>query len=163
MAPREPSPKEHQWLQRQIQTLLQQDSADKARQEKIKVIQARIAAIGTELERIQTEIARIEGPDKERLAAARLERLDVYVAFFQNLKQEQRTLEELYAPVKTRLSSPLRRNRSKTLSFHRWKQIWINGLKRGSVLFDQRKTIPYGTMQASGMPLHESSGRPGPR
>jgi ABC-type cobalamin/Fe3+-siderophores transport system ATPase subunit len=140
-----------QWLQRQIQTLLQQDSADKARQEKIKVIQARITAIGTELERVQTEIARIEGPDKERLVAARQERLDVYVAFFQNLKQEQRTLEELYAPVKTRLSSTSASEQEQDLEFSiRWEADMNKWLERGSVLFDQRKTIPYGTMQDLG-------------
>ena len=140
-----------QWLQRQIQALLQQDSADKARQEKIKVIQTRVAAIDTEIERVQVEIARIEGPDKERLAAARQERLDAYVAFFQNLKQEQHTLEELYAPVKARLGSTSTLEQEQDLQFSiRWEADLEKWLERGSVLFDQRKAIPYGTMQDLG-------------
>jgi hypothetical protein len=140
-----------QWLQPQIKALLQRDSADKARQEKIKLIQTRIAAIGTEIERIQVEIARIEGPHKERMAAARVERLEVYVAFFQNLKQEQRTLEELYAPVKTGLSSTSTSAQEQDLEFSiRWEADLDKWLERGSVLFDHRKTIPYGTMQDLG-------------
>jgi energy-coupling factor transporter ATP-binding protein EcfA2 len=135
-----------QWLQRQIQTLLQKDSADKARQEKIKAIQMRLAAIITEIERVQAEIARIEGPDKQRLAAARQERLDTYVAFFRNLEEEQRTLKELYAPVSARLTSTS--NSEQELQFSiRWEVDLKKWLERGAVLFDQRKTLPYGTMQ----------------
>jgi energy-coupling factor transporter ATP-binding protein EcfA2 len=136
------------WLQQHIQALLRLESADKARQEKIKGIQTRIAAIGTEIERIQTEIARIEGPEKERLVAARQERLDAYAAFFQNLKLEQHTLEELYAPVRARLTSESASEQEHDLEFSiRWEAEVDKWLKRGSVLFDQRKVIPYGTLQ----------------
>ena len=70
------------WLQGQIKALVELDSADKARQQRFKVIQTRIAAIGVEIQRVQTEIARIEGPDKERQKAAHQERLNAHVAFF---------------------------------------------------------------------------------
>lgn len=139
------------WLQLQIQALLQRDSADKARQEKIKVVQTRIAAIGREIERIQAEISRIEGPAKERLVAARGERSAAYVAFFNNMKQEQQTLEELYAPVKNRLSSESASEQEQDLEFSiRWEADLKKWLERGSALFDQRKTIPYSTMQGLG-------------
>lgn len=139
------------WLQTQISALEKLDSADKARQEKIKIIQTRIAAIGTEIERIQAEIARIEGPDKARLAAARQERLDTYVAFFQNLKQEQQAMEELYGPVKTTLSSGSASEQEQDLEFSiRWEADLERWLERGSPLFDQRKTMPYGTMHGLG-------------
>jgi len=135
-------------LQSQIQTLVQRDSADKARQQKFKVVQTRIAAIAVEIQRVQAEIARIEGPDKERQAAAHQERLDAYVAFFQNLKREQQTLEELYAPVGGRLRNESATKQEQDLEFSiRWEADLDKWLERGSVLFDQRKTIPYGTMQ----------------
>jgi len=139
------------WLQRQIQTLSERESADKARQEKVKVIQTRLAAIATEIERIQAEITQIEGPGKERLEQAHRERIEAYVAFFQNLKREHQTLEELYAPVKTKLASSSASEQEEELAFSiRWDANLDKWLERGSVLFDQRKTIPYGTMQDLG-------------
>ena len=50
------------WLNAQIKALVEKESADKARQERIRVLQTRIAAIGSELDRINAEIAQIEGP-----------------------------------------------------------------------------------------------------
>ena len=47
------------WLQNALEVLLKQESADKARQEKIRVIHSRIAAITTEIDRIKAEISRI--------------------------------------------------------------------------------------------------------
>jgi ABC-type lipoprotein export system ATPase subunit len=135
-----------QWLQHQIRALLQRDSADKARQEKIKAIQTRLAAIATEIERVRDEIARIEGPDMLRLAAARQERRDTYAAFFRNLEEEQRTLKELYAPVSGRLTSTSDSEQELQFSI-RWEVDLKKWLDRGAVLFDQRKTIAYGTMQ----------------
>ena len=135
-------------LQIQIDALLKLDSADKARQEKIKGIQNRIAAIGIELERVEAEIKRIEGPDKERQTAAHEDRLKAYVAFFENMKHEQETLEELYAPVNTKLSSESASEQEQALEFSiRWEADLNKWLERGGALFDQRKTIPYGTMQ----------------
>jgi len=64
-----------QWLLAQIKALTVKESADEARQERIKAIQTRIAAIGTEIKRIEGEITQIEGPEKKRMAAAYQERL----------------------------------------------------------------------------------------
>jgi DNA repair exonuclease SbcCD ATPase subunit len=125
---------------------LQKDSADKARQQKIKTIQTRLAAIATEIERVQAEIVRIEGPDKQRLTAARQERLEAYIAFFRNLEEEQRTLKDLYAPVSARLTSNSYSEQELQFSI-RWDVDLRKWLDRGAVLFDQRKAIPYGTMQ----------------
>jgi len=139
------------WLQLQIQTLSERESADKARQEKTRVIQTRLAAIAAEIERIQAEISQIEGPGRERLGQAHRERIDAYVAFFQNLKREQQTLEELYAPVRAKLTSTSASEQEQDLEFSiRWDASLDEWLERGSVLFDQRKTIPYGTMQDLG-------------
>ena len=138
-------------LQAQIEELMKRESADKARQERIKAIQTRIAAIDTEIERILKEIAQIEGPEKERIAAARQERLESYIAFFENLKREQQTLEELYAPVTAKLKSETSSRQEQDLEFSiRWVADLDKWLERGGVLFDQRRAIPYGTVQGLG-------------
>ena len=136
------------WLQKQIEELQKRESADKARQDRIKTIQSRIAAIDTETERIGKEIEQIEGPEKERIVAARQERLDVYVAYFANLSYEQDTLEELYAPVSARLAGEAAAEQEQDLEFSiRWEANLDDWLERGGALFDQRRAIPYGTME----------------
>ena len=135
------------WLQKQIDELEKRESADKARHERIKAIQSRIAGIDTETERIGGEIVQIEGPEKERIAAARQERLDGYTAYFANLSDEQETLEELYAPVSARLSGEAAAEQEQDLEFSiRWEANVDEWLDRGGALFDQRRAIPYGTM-----------------
>jgi recombinational DNA repair ATPase RecF len=54
------------WLEQQIKTLMERDTADKARQQRIKTIQTRVSAIATELERLNVEITQIKGPDRAR-------------------------------------------------------------------------------------------------
>ena len=139
------------WLKAQIKALVERETADKARQERIRVLQTRIAAIGTERERVEAEIAQIEGPDKERMAAAYDERLEAYIAYFRSLKDEQDTLEQLYAPVKAHLASATAAPPEQELEFSiRWEADLKTWLERGSVLFDQRRTLPYGTMRELG-------------
>jgi len=139
------------WLEQQIKALVDRDTADKAQQQRIKVIQGRISAIDTEAKRLEAEIAKIEGPDRERLKAAGDERLAAYVAYFENLKNEQTTLEELYAPVKAKLKDGTAKPQEQELEFSiRWEVDIANWLQRGGALFDQRTTIPYGTMQGLG-------------
>ena len=136
------------WLLAQINALTVKESADKARQERIKTIQTRIAAIGTEVKRLEGEIAQIEGPESKRMVAAYTERLDAYVGYFGILKQEHETLEELYAPVKKKLRTESVSQHSQDLEFSiRWEADLGKWLERGSALFDQRKTLPYGTFQ----------------
>ena len=136
------------WLQKQIEKLQKRDFADKARQDRIKAIQSRIAAIDTETVRIGKEIVQIEGPEKKRIAAARQERLDAYTAYFANLSHEQETLEELYAPVSARLAGEAAAEQEQDLEFStRWETNLDEWLERGGALFDQRRTIPYGTME----------------
>ena len=139
------------WLEGQITALVAGETADRARQRRIRVIQTRIAAIGTELERVKAEIAQIEGPEKTRMATAREERLEAYVAYFRNLKDEQNTLEHLYAPVKARLASATSAPPEQELEFSiRWEADVNTWVERGSVLFDQRRTLPYGTIHDLG-------------
>lgn len=139
------------WLNKRIEELQKAESADKARQNKIKTIQTRIAQIDTEVERVTKEIAQIEGPETERLKEAVNERLQAYVAYFANLKREQSTLEELYAPVSARLTDGTASRQEQDLEFSiRWEADVNAWLERGGVLFDQRRTIPYGTMHGLG-------------
>jgi hypothetical protein len=144
------------WIEKQIANLTAQESADKARQAKIREIQTRTSAINTEIERIEREIAKIGGPDKDRLQQAAKERLDAYVAFFENLTEEQKTLQELYGPVKARLSSESAAEQEQRLEFSiRWEADLPKWLERGGQLFDQRRTIPYGTMQELSEEAHK--------
>jgi energy-coupling factor transporter ATP-binding protein EcfA2 len=132
------------WLESQIKRLTETESADKARHERIKAIQTRIAAIGVEAKRIQEEVTQIEGPEKARMEAAYKERLDAYAGYFRVLQDEQKTLEDLYAPVKARLA--VESGSVQELEFSiRWQADLDAWLKRGSALFDQRRTLPYGT------------------
>lgn len=143
-------------LQKQIEILLKRESTDKARQERIKTIQARIAAIDTDIKRISAEIAYIEGHEKERMAAARQERLEAYAGVFENLKREQQTLEELYAPVSARLAADTSSQQEQELEFSiRWEADLEKWLERGVALFDQRRAIPYDTMQGLGDAAHK--------
>lgn len=137
------------WLLAQINALTAKESADKARQEKIKTIQIRVGAIGTEIKRLEGEIAQIEGPEKLRIAAAYRERLDAYLGYFRNLQVEHQTLAELYTPVNKRLASESTVPQEQDLEFSiRWEADLNKWLERGSTLFDQRRTLPYGTFQA---------------
>jgi energy-coupling factor transporter ATP-binding protein EcfA2 len=132
-------------LQTQIAALTGQETADKARQQRIQTIQERLAAIGTETKRLEGEIAQIEGPEKERIAAAHQERIDAYVGYFQNLKLEHQTLEELYKPVQKKLNAEGGDSQKQELQFSiRWEADVQKWLQDGALLLDQRKTLPYG-------------------
>jgi energy-coupling factor transporter ATP-binding protein EcfA2 len=133
-------------LQAQIKALTDLETADKARQEKVKSIQTRLASIATEIGRLEAEIKQLEGPSTERLNAARKERLVSYERYFTNLIAEQKTLEELYASVSS--SQKVGNEPDSKLEFSiRWEADLDKWLERGAALFDQRRTIPYGNMQ----------------
>ena len=135
-------------LQADIKALEARQTADKARQQKIKTAQTRIAAINSEIERITTEIGRIEGPEKQRMAAARDERRTAYVEYFSNLKREQDTLEGLYAPVTASLQAETASKHEQQLEFSiRWMANVESWIERGAALFDQRRNVPYGSME----------------
>ena len=136
------------WLQNTIAELEKRESADKARQTRVNEIQSRIAQIDTATRRIQAEIAGIEGPEKERMVALRRDRLDAYAAYFANLRVEQNTLEDLYAPVSARLAHEDTAAQEQDLEFSiRWEADLNAWLQRGATLFDQRTAIPYGTIE----------------
>jgi energy-coupling factor transporter ATP-binding protein EcfA2 len=138
------------WFEERIKKLTAEESADKTRQERIKVLQTRIATIATEIQRINQEIQQIEGPEAARLVAAKDERANAYIAYFENLAVEQRTLEELYKPAKQKLGIADGKNNQEIDFAIRWDADIEKWLSRGSVLFDQRRTLPYGTMQKMG-------------
>ncbi len=131
-------------LQNQIATLSKKESVDKARHERIKAIQTRLASIEVEIKRLQDEIG--EAPAiRDELKKVRQRRVNIYKAFFENLDDERKALESLYQPVHEKLAD---REHEQDLQFSiRW-EIDLDGwLARGGVLLDQRRTLPYGTMQ----------------
>ena len=137
-------------LNREIEALTKHETADKARQERTKQIQTRIAAINTDLERLEAEIKTIDTEERSRLANIQAQRLDTYVAFFENLKAEQAAMKALYEPIRDRLSEQALLE-GKELEFAiRWAANLPEWLERGSALFDQRRTLPYGTFEKLG-------------
>jgi hypothetical protein len=134
-------------LQVDIELLMKSETADKARQERTKQIQTRIAAINAEVERLEAEIENIDKVERPKIAKLAGKRLEAYVAYFENLGIEQETLEGLYEPVREQLSAQALL-RGKELEFAiRWSANMNNWLERGAVLFDQRRAIPYGTFE----------------
>lgn len=135
-------------FQKEIKNLETRQTADKARQKKIRNIHARVATINSETERITAEIFQIKGPEKKRAYKVQEELRVAYVSYFSNLKQEQKTLEKLYAPVTAELQSGNASKHEQKLEFSiRWVaniDIWI---KRGARLFDQRRKIPYDNIE----------------
>ena len=139
------------WLRVQLEELEMRESADKVRNARINEIHSRMTAIDAETQRIGKEIDQIEGPEKERIVAVRRERLNAYAAYFANLRQEQDTLEELYAPVSARLGTERAAEQEQDLEFSiRWEANLDAWLERGTALFDQRTVIPYRTMEGLG-------------
>ena len=137
------------WLKMQINVLVDMETEDKARQERIRVNQTRIAEIGTDLKRVQDEMDQIEGPQRQRSVEVREERLRAYAAYFRNLRDEQSILEQLYEPVRSRLVSSTAPLPEQDLEFSiRWKADLATWIERGSVLFDKRRTLPYKTIRA---------------
>lgn len=138
-----PKPGTVRHLAAQIARLSQLETADKARQERIKAIQTRVAAITVELGRLDAEIGQRDSLRAE-LNAARARRLETYVAYFANLAEEQKVLEALYQPVHDKLAD---REHEQDLKFSiRWEVDLGEWLERGGQLMDQRRTIPYGTI-----------------
>ena len=134
-------------IELEIVELAKKESVDQARAKKIADTQKRIADIDMEIDRINKEIAQIEGPDKLRRGVAATERMSAYTAYFQNLQSEQTTLEELYAPVTARLKSNSSFTEEQELEFSiRWEVDIEKWITRGGPFFDQRRAIPYGTM-----------------
>lgn len=137
-------------LTREIEALMQRETADKARQERTKQIQTRIAVINAEIERLDAEIKNITDVEQPRLKGVQSRRLDAYVAYFKNLGTEQKALQGLYEPIGERLSEQAML-KGKELEFAiRWAANISEWLERGSSLFDQRRTLPYGTFEKLG-------------
>lgn len=134
-------------LQNRLDAALAIETMDKARDEKVRTIQNRVAAVDAEMRKINIEIERIDGLQRDKLAKSRLKRQDSYVEYFDNLKKEKELLEELYSPVRRRLVGGNSSTQEQQLEFSiRWHVDIESWLERGSNLFDQRRAIPYGTI-----------------
>lgn len=134
-------------VQAEIEALMKHETADKARQNLTKQIQTRIAAIDSELQRLDTEIKLATEEVPEKLKTLLANRLNTYIDYFKNLESEQKTLQGLYEPIQERLREQALLQ-GKELSFSiRWSVDLAHWLERGATLFDQRRTLPYGTFE----------------
>lgn len=139
-----------------IAELSKQELNDKARQERTRQIQVRIANINLEIGRLETEISEFERTEAPRLEGIKTRRLDAYQAYFSNLAKEQTVLQSLYDPIRGQLEERALL-KGKDLEFSiRWTANVDSWLSRGEALFDQRKTIPYGSIDALGKAARKS-------
>jgi energy-coupling factor transporter ATP-binding protein EcfA2 len=137
-------------VQSQIDLLANKEAADKAKQARVRLIQIRVAAINAEIDRLNAEINHVQEVDKKRLETAKAQRLDAYIAYFQNLKGEQAALGGLYEPIRTKLNEEALLEDNPLEFSIRWEvnlKIWLD---RGGSLFDQRRPLPYGTFDNLG-------------
>lgn len=143
-----PAPGTVKQLQGELSKLQKLESADKARQALLKQIQERLAAISVELARLEAEVKQIKEQDEPRIKTVRAEQYECYAEYFANLGLEQSTLVELYEPVKAHIASSETSDQEKSLEFSvRWEANLKTWLEKGEVLLDQRKTLPYGSLQ----------------
>lgn len=134
-------------LNADIEALMKRETADKARQDRTKQIQIRIAAINAEVEQLKGEIKNIDEVERPKLKTLIDKRLEAYLAYFTNLGIEQESLQSLYEPIQDQLSAQALL-KGKELEFSiRWVANMASWLERGSALFDNRRTIPYGTFE----------------
>jgi hypothetical protein len=132
-------------LQIQIQELSKRETADKARQERTKQIQTRIAVINSESERVNAEIKNVEEVEKPRQTGLVEKRMTAYRNYFSNLGLEQGVLQSLYEPIRDGLNE-MALLKGKDLEFAiRWTADLKGWLERGEALFDQRRAGPYGS------------------
>lgn len=137
-------------LNAEIEALAKRETADKARQERTKQIQTRVAAINTEVARLEVEIKSTDETARANVKGLTAKRHESYVAYFANLKLEQQALQALYEPIRDRLSEQALL-KGKELEFSiRWHADLAKWLERGAPLFDQRRTVPYGTYEQLG-------------
>lgn len=133
----------------EIAELSKQELTDKARQERTRQIQVRIATINLELGRLETEIE-TTAADAKRLEGIQTRRFDAYQNYFANLAKEQAVLQSLYDPIRDQLNAQALL-KGKDLEFAiRWNANIDSWLSRGEALFDQRRTIPHVTYDQLG-------------
>jgi hypothetical protein len=134
-------------VQREIDELSKLESEDKARQNRVREIQTRLAAIAAETSRLDDEISQAE-PLKLTIETTQTKRRDTYASYFSNLREEENVLRELYGPVHDKFASDTSSPHERELEFSIRRDINLDAwLERGGTLFDQRKTVPFGTMQ----------------
>jgi hypothetical protein len=122
-----------------------QTTADEAKRTRISELQTRIAALDLEQRRLKSEIETIEGPEQERLIALRAQRRRTYGEYFGTLEKERKVLAELYGPLQKHLG--LGDTQEKPLDFAIRRVVDVEGwVERGSALFNQRKKLPYATV-----------------
>ena len=68
---------------------MKRETADKARPERTKQIQTRIAAINAECKRLKAEIEHIEAAGEKKILALMTRRLEHYIDYFVNLSEQQ--------------------------------------------------------------------------
>jgi ABC-type lipoprotein export system ATPase subunit len=131
----------HKSIDKRIAELEAKSTTDQAKKQKSIEIQKRIQAIDTEIEKLNKAIEAIKSIKSKQLDKIN-ERWEKYLNYFENLKAEQKILEELYSSLSQTLGAG--NEEEKNLQFYiKWQANTNDWTKQGESLLNQRKKGPY--------------------
>lgn len=132
----------HKSIDKRIAELEAKSTTDQAKKEKSIEIQKRIQAIETEIEKLTKAINDIKSEKSKQLKNKFEDRYGKYLSYFDNLKEEQKILEDLYSSLSRTLGTG--NEEEKSLEFYiKWQANINDWAKQGESLLDQRAKGPF--------------------
>lgn len=137
-----PEKSTHKSIDKRIAELEAKSTADQAKKQKSIEIQKRIQTIDTEIEKLNKTIEDIKSNKTGQLKNKSADRWGKYLSYFDNLKEEQEILEDLYSSLSRTLGSGNKEERS--LEFYiKWEANISDWAKKGESLLNHRKKGAY--------------------
>lgn len=132
----------HKSIDKRIAELEAKSTTDQAKKQKSIEIQKRIQAIETEIEKLTKAINDIKSEKSKQLKNKFGDRYGKYLSYFDNLKEEQKILEDLYSSLSRTLGTG--NEEEKSLEFYiKWQANINDWSKQGESLLDQRAKGPF--------------------
>lgn len=137
-----PEKSTHKSIDKRIAELEAKSTADQAKKQKSIEIQKRIQTIDAEIEKLNKTIEDIKSNKTGQLKNKSADRWGKYLSYFDNLKEEQEILEDLYSSLSRTLGSGNKEERS--LEFYiKWEANISDWAKKGESLLNHRKKGAY--------------------
>ncbi|MFX0196090.1 MAG: TrlF family AAA-like ATPase [Candidatus Hodarchaeota archaeon] len=125
-------------LEKRITELEEKSTLDQAKKKKSVEIQRRIKSIDAEIKKLKKAIEAIESTTAKQLANKTNDRWAKYLAYFDNLRSEQKILEGLYSSLSDVLGGGS--DEEQSLEFYiKWQADADGWASEGEKLLDQRK------------------------
>ena len=132
----------HKSIDKQITELEAKSTSDQSKKQKSIEIQKRIQAIETEIEKLTKAIEDIKSEKSKQLKNKFEDRWGKYLSYFNNLKEEQKILEDLYSSLSHTLGTG--NEEEKSLEFYiKWQAYTNDWANQGESLLDQRAKGPF--------------------